>query len=277
MFIADAQIHIWANPRPDRPWPEGGMARTHRADPWTADEAVSAMDAAGVARTVLVPPSYEGDYNDVCLAGAAKYPDRLAVMGRIDLGNPSLAPLLATWRQQPGMLGVRLTFNLPHFKQWLADGTCEWFWTAAEQAGVPVYLLPPDQIAAIDKVAERHPDLKLVIDHLSIATGPMDAAAIRHVDQCITLARHPNVAVKSSAIPCFTTEAYPFRNFTDPLHRVFDAFGPHRMFWGSDLSRLPCSYRQCITHFTEELPFLKGNDLDLVMGRALCDWIGWKL
>jgi len=29
--------------------------------------------------------------------------------------------------------------------------------------------------------------------------------------------------------------------------------------------------------FTEELPWLKGRDLGLVMGRAVCDWIGWKL
>jgi hypothetical protein len=29
--------------------------------------------------------------------------------------------------------------------------------------------------------------------------------------------------------------------------------------------------------FTEELPWLKGNDLELVMGRAVCDWLGWKL
>jgi hypothetical protein len=29
--------------------------------------------------------------------------------------------------------------------------------------------------------------------------------------------------------------------------------------------------------FTEEMPWLKGRDLDLVMGRAVCDWLGWKL
>ena len=31
-----------------------------------------------------------------------------------------------------------------------------------------------------------------------------------------------------------------------------------------------------MTMFTEELPWLKGRDLDLVMGRAVCDWLGWK-
>lgn len=33
-----------------------------------------------------------------------------------------------------------------------------------------------------------------------------------------------------------------------------------------------------LTPLTEELPWLRGRDLDLelVMGRAVCDWIGWK-
>jgi hypothetical protein len=29
--------------------------------------------------------------------------------------------------------------------------------------------------------------------------------------------------------------------------------------------------------FTEEMPWLKGRDLELVMGGAVCDWLGWKL
>ena len=56
-----------------------------------------------------------------------------------------------------------------------------------------------------------------------------------------------------------------------------ETFGPQRSFWGTDITRMPCSWKQCVTMFTEEMPWLKGRDLELVMGRALCDWIGWKL
>jgi hypothetical protein len=35
--------------------------------------------------------------------------------------------------------------------------------------------------------------------------------------------------------------------------------------------------RQWVTMFTEELLWLEGRDLELVMGRAVCDWIGWTL
>jgi hypothetical protein len=28
--------------------------------------------------------------------------------------------------------------------------------------------------------------------------------------------------------------------------------------------------------YTEEMPWLKGDDLELVMGRAICEWLDWK-
>jgi len=41
------------------------------------------------------------------------------------------------------------------------------------------------------------------------------------------------------------------------------------------MTGIPCTYRQAVTLFTEELPWLTGADLEWVMGRALCDWLGW--
>ena len=37
---------------------------------------------------------------------------------------------------------------------------------------------------------------------------------------------------------------------------MYDAFGPRRMFWGTDWTRLPCPWRQALTLFTEDLPWL---------------------
>lgn len=49
------------------------------------------------------------------------------------------------------------------------------------------------------------------------------------------------------------------------------------MFWGTDITRMPCSWRQCVTLFTEELPWLSEDDKELIMGRALCQWLDWAL
>ena len=92
----------------------------------------------------------------------------------------------------------------------------------------------------------------------------------------LALAKLPNVGVKMSGAPSYSSDPYPYRNIHGYLHQIFDAFGPERCFWGTDITRMPCSYRECVTMFTEELPWLKGSDRDLVMGRAVCDWLGWK-
>jgi hypothetical protein len=84
------------------------------------------------------------------------------------------------------------------------------------------------------------------------------------------------VAIKATGAPGYSAAPYPFRDIHDGLQRIFDAYGPKRFFWGTDITRMPCSYRQCVTMFTEELPWLKGNDLEQVMGQGVCDWLGWQ-
>jgi len=43
------------------------------------------------------------------------------------------------------------------------------------------------------------------------------------------------------------------------------------------LSRLPCTYRQGVTMFTQEMPFLSAADREWIMGRGVCEWLGWKV
>jgi hypothetical protein len=61
------------------------------------------------------------------------------------------------------------------------------------------------------------------------------------------------------------------------MRRLVDAFGPERRLRGTDLARMPCSYRECIDPFTGELPWLTGDALDSAMGRGVCAWPGWPL
>src|SRR5438128_794252 len=95
--------------------------------------------------------------------------------------------------------------------------------------------------------------------------------------QTVALAKYPNVSVKVSASPGISREPYPFRDVTVHLKRVFDAYGPQRSYWGTDLtnSYAKASYRQRISHFTEELSFLSESDKDWVMGRAIVQRLKW--
>ena len=77
--------------------------------------------------------------------------------------------------------------------------------------------------------------------------------------ELVKLARHPNVAVKATGAPGYCSGPYPFRSMHPYLRQIYDAFGPERMFWGTDITKMPCSWRQCVTMFTEELPWLSGE------------------
>jgi len=273
--IVDAQVHLWTAETPEWRWVPGRPPQL--PEPFTIEKLVPLMDEAGVDRVVVVPPSWPGDRNDYGLEAAKRYPNRFAVMGRIPLEKPESAALLPKWKEQPGMLGVRVTFLGP-LAPWVTDGTADWFWPAAEKAGLPVMFLAPGKGPEFARIAERHPGLTLIIDHMNLTAdirkNNQTAAAI---EQTIALAKYPNVSCKMSASPGHSTEPYPFRDMAPYLRRVFEAFGRERCHWGTDLTNsfAKATYRQRVTHFTEELDFLSEEDKDWVMGRAILTRLKW--
>ena len=93
----------------------------------------------------------------------------------------------------------------------------------------------------------------------------------------VALAKYPNVSVKVSSAPTYSLEGYPWRDMTEHIKRCFDAYGPRRCYWGTDITNAfgKSTYRQRITHFTQELKFLSEEDKEWVMGRAIRERLGW--
>ena len=245
--MVDAQVHIWRPETPDRPWTPGRTPQL--PEPLGYDTLLPMMDEAGVDRVVIVPPSWEGYRNEYALEAAKKWPHRFAVMGRLRLDDPKSKEALATWKDQPGMLGIRHTFNRLQ-SGWLTDGTADWFWPAAAKAGIPVMTAPAAR--RLRAIAERNPD------RVSSSTtwacrrcreaGQVPEAA----SPSVSFAKYPNVQVKMSSVPPKSSEGYPFRDMT--VICCFDAFGPRRCFWGTDItnsrnsptsSASPISPRNC--------------------------------
>jgi L-fuconolactonase len=275
MMIVDSQVHIWGANTPERPWPDRG--KPQRPEPFGAEDLLVEMKAAGVDCAILVPPMWEGDRNDLALEAARRHPERFAVMGRLDPEAPEARGAVARWREQPGMLGLRFSFTAPMLRPLLMEGRMDWVWREAEEAGVPIYVLvKPEDVPRIGAIADRHPGLKLVMDHLALPLDRKDDAAFAQQEDVLALARRPNVAVKVSSMPNFSSEPWPHRNIHPHIRRVYDAFGPGRMFWGSDLTRLEGSYRQCVSMFTEEMSWLSTEDLAWIMSRGVRAWLGWR-
>ena len=277
MEIVDSQVHIWGPDTPERPWRASGHAHVQRATPVTAEEVVGWMDEGGIDAAIIVPPSWEGDRNDLAIAAARRYPGRFAVMGRVNPEAPDLRAQLPAWRGQPGMLGVRLALHTAELRQPFIEGRYDWMWDELERNAIPVMvLIHHGFMPMIDAIAVKHPHLRFVIDHLGLVNGEKDDVAFRGLDRLLALGRRPNVAVKSSALACYTAERYPYPGLQKHLKRVHDAFGSRRMFWGTDQSRSPIGYRQGVELFTRHTPFLTDGDLEWIMGKGVRAWLDWK-
>jgi len=271
VLIVDAQIHLWGQGLPSN-------AAHRQVTAFLTEEAIGLMDEGGVDAALIHPPGWDPNSTYLAFDAVQQYPDRFAILGSVPLDDSASPGRLPTWKSQRGMLGLRYTFFKPEEWVRLGDGSLEWLWSAAEEHGIPIALLATDALSEIGQIAERHPGLRLVIDHLGGRGGNTtlkDDASMVHVPQLLPLARFPNIAVKATGAPGYSSQPYPFPSMHPYLHQIYDAFGPQRMFWGTDITKMPCSWRQCVTMFTEELPWLPEADKTLVMGRALCDWLGW--
>ena len=230
------------------------------------------MDEAGVDRMVIVPPSWPGDRNDYALEAATALSRPLRHHGPHSAADPKSAALLPKWKEQPGMKGIRLTFMREQAA--LLDQRQRRLGLARRREGRAAgdVLCARTTFRSLRRHRRAPSGLPLIIDHMSLtAEIAKEGRIARAIDEVVKLAKYPNVSVKLSSAPNFSQEAYPFRDMTEHIKRCFDAFGPRRCYWGTDLTNsMPkATYRQRITHFTEHLPFLSEEDKDWVMGKAI--------
>jgi predicted TIM-barrel fold metal-dependent hydrolase len=277
-MITDSQVHIWEVDRPNRPWPQPPRNEPQLPNGYTAEEMIAEMERAGVDRAVIVPPTWVGESNETALDTARAYPLRFAIMGRIDIKRPDLKEAMATWKQQPGMLGVRHTFRTEPYRTWLESGKYEPFWDAAEEYGIPVMCLVsgfPAVLSILGPIAVKHPGLTLIVDHMACALNQKGAAAFETINDLVALAKYPNVLVKVSSAPCFSAEPYPFNDINPFIRRICEAYGAQRLMWGADRTRLTSTYEECVRHFSEGLGFLSATDREWILGRTLATVLHW--
>jgi len=265
--ITDAQIHLW---------PGDGAPVHHRQQPYLIEDALADMDAAGVERAVNCPAIWDRGANEYAVEAAERYPGRFATLGWFPLegaGDPALVDRILA---RPGMLGLRFVIVAPELTSGLASGSLDWLWAAADHREIPVGLMVlPEQLPLLGAIAGRFSRMRILVDHLAVLPFYTLPKAAEHLDDLLALAARPNVAVKATGVPSMATDGYPFASTHQVLQRAFDAFGPDRMFWGTDITRLSCTWQECVSMFTE-LPWLTGSDLEMVMGRGVREWIGWK-
>jgi len=267
MFIADAHIHLW----------EKGTPRSaHRQLPYMSGEALKDMDQAGVNVAIIQPPAWDPDANAIAIEAASKHPSRFGILGNFSLQAPNKLEILSDWKNQAGMLGLRYILNDPLHAQWLGGAELNWLWSMAQEQSIPIAIAASSHLPLLGPIARKHPHLRLIIDHLGVPLDARGEHAFSHMNQLMELAQYPNVAIKATAVPSYAEDPYPHPGIQAQLKRIFNAFGANRYFWGSDITKLNCSWLECIELFTHHSAWMKPSELERVMGKALLEYLNWE-
>jgi predicted TIM-barrel fold metal-dependent hydrolase len=268
-MVTDTHVHLWHPDAPATPW-RSGWARFAPRPRLSPEDLLAAMDAAGVDLAVAIPPEWDSRGNDLVLDSAWQHPDRIIAFPSLSLRDPSSPQVLSEWRTRTEFAGLRQVLLVGSRYAPLRDGTADWLWRTADEAELVVMVWAPGQLAELAEVARRHEGMHLVIDHLGAGmdTTPDDLDHV--VDQLCRLALYPRVAVKASALPSMAADGFPFRSVHRSVRRVVDAFGPERVFWGSDFTRLSCTYARAVEMVHE----IDGVDAGALLGGAFTTWLG---
>jgi L-fuconolactonase len=230
--IIDAQIH---EPWPGRPLDEEMKAQTSL---WQVELAREAMDAVGVDIALAVT-----DEAFIDLAHA-RYPGRFPGVHTLWHTHPDLAGEVRRIRAHPAMVAGRALVGdflnarmRPEFELGIFDP----IYATAAEVGLPIFNSTHGGCAHMAAIAERHPDLVLIIDHIGVAQHPVsppETMSWAPFEDLLALARYPNMHVKLCGAPLLSQQTYPYRDIWPNLRRMIDAFGPDRILWGSDYTRL---------------------------------------
>src|SRR5262249_49813808 len=158
--------------------------------------------------------------------------EKFAGVCRVDPTSPRAAAELDHWIDQE-LRGVRLSPGTGPSGDWINDrAQMDPIWKRAAERRVPMCILcPVGRLPDLGRVIERYDEgLDVCIDHMS--DSPIDQPD--ELKKLLALARYPRVYVKLSHLWSLSHQAYPYRDTHEQVRRLYDAFGPQRLMWGTD-------------------------------------------
>jgi L-fuconolactonase len=276
MVTIDAQVHAYERDHPGRPW----AAVLPGPPEVTGDDMVAAMDAVGVDGALLVSPftmyRYDASY---ALEVHAAHPGRFGVIKPVDPTDPAVAETIADWAATDGAVGIRLMLNRGVSTD-PADLGINRVLAAAARHALPVNLLCWGRLEQAGRLAARHPDTRLVIDHLGLQQPfepPVPAEPFADLPKLLDLAAQDNIVVKITGACTLSHAPFPYHDLWDPLWRIFDAFGFDRCMWGTDWTRAVAllTYEQGVEAF-RVTDRLSDSDRAALMGETLQQVYHWS-
>lgn len=264
-MLVDAHLHVW---RPALDSPNPGVTIVSPLCDVPVELLMEYMVEHAIDRAVLVQPMYPGEDNSYVADCAADDPQRFAAVCVVDPRQPGAEDRLEYWVRERGCKGLRLRPRTADEAAIFGSPATFPLWERARALNVVVNVLgSPEHLPVVARLAERFPEVPILLDHMAYpdVTAGAQAPAFQTL---LNLARFPHVFVKVSGYYYYSRQPYPFADCHALFRALFDRFGPARLIWGSDFPHvlLKVGYRRNLLLQERAYPFLSQADLNLVMG-----------
>jgi L-fuconolactonase len=262
--ILDPHVHVWEN-NPRYLW---ARETTHPPkENETPSMLLDLMKANGVARTVLVQYiGYRWD-NRYTLDSMRKHKPYFMAVCRVNPVDTAAPDQLSKLTEQ-GFHGVRLSPSGDASGDWIKGPLMPPLWKRAESLKVPMQILAPiTRMPDLVPLIEKCPKLDVVIDHM--ADCPIDQP--KELDKLIALVRFPRVFVKISHTWSISRQPYPWLDAQEYVKRLYAAYGPERLMWGTDwpVCKQWTTYRKTLTVVRDDMKFLNENDKSWILSNTV--------
>jgi predicted TIM-barrel fold metal-dependent hydrolase len=255
MEIIDPHVHVWKHD-PRYPW-----AR-ETVNPPAADALpetlLALMKANGVSKTVLIQVIHYRWDNSYVSDVLAQYPEYFRGVARVNPQDPA-APDRTSELCERGFAGIRISPAADAAGDWIAGPLMDPLWTRCQDLGTTLSVLAPaTRLPEVTKLIDRYQDLDVIVDHMTDC--PVDRGDL--LEPLLALRRYPNVFVKVSHTWSLSKQTYPYKDSQAMVKRVYDAFGPQRLMWGTDWPLIEgyCGYAGALAMVRDEMAFLNDED-----------------
>jgi L-fuconolactonase len=263
--IIDPHVHVWKRD-PRYPWAKE-TTRPPEKDA-TPEMLLELMRANGVARTVLIQVIYYRWDNSYAADALRRYPQYFRGVARVNPESPDAPDNLSRLVQDQGFQGVRLSPAGDAAGDWIRGPLMPPLWKRCRDLQASMNILTDiGRMPDIAVLTEKFPDLTVVIDHM--ADCPADQP--EELKKLLALARFPKVFVKVSHTWSVSKQPYPYRDAQDQVKRLYDAFGPQRLMWGTDwpMVEAHCGYAKALAMVRDEMKFLNDDDKSWMLSRTV--------
>ncbi|MCL8025497.1 amidohydrolase family protein [Nocardioides bruguierae] len=234
-MIIDAHQHVWDLTRAPYPWLGPHVPQWNRT--FTFEELAPALARHGVGATVMVQSDDSDADTDLMLEVADRHPEVVGIVAYVPLERPAEAEArLASLRRDRRVVGVRNLIHDQPDPDWLLRPDVDEGLGVLAAAGVPFDLVAvlPQHLEHVAGVLERHPDLRIVVDHL--AKPPIGQGEVEPWWSLIgEVASHPTVHAKVSGLyPGADMASWTPDSVLPFVERAVEVFGPTRLMYGGD-------------------------------------------